>query len=68
MRNKSYPQDILGLFPIEAKIGKVAYKLRLPEVSRIHSTFLVFQLKKQIGLEINYLVWPPIDLDRALLK
>jgi len=35
-----------GPFPIEAKLGKVAYQLRLLENSRIHPVFHVLLLKK----------------------
>lgn len=37
-------------FRIEAKIGQVAYRLKLQPASRIHNVFLVSQLRKHLGV------------------
>ncbi|GJQ98166.1 hypothetical protein Tco_0009305 [Tanacetum coccineum] len=45
-RDKLNPRNV-GPFRVLAKVGKVAYKLELPqELSRVHHTFYVSNLKK----------------------
>lgn len=67
-RNQKLSPRYFGPFPVEARVGKVAYKLSLPSSARIHPTFHVLQLKKHIGTAVSAPTLPPIGSDGALLK
>lgn len=56
------------LLSVEAKVGKVAYKLELPLGSRIYTTFHVSQLKRHVGKQSVQTALPILGLDGAKLK
>ncbi|KAA3467585.1 Retrotransposable element Tf2 [Gossypium australe] len=68
MRNQKLSPRFYGPYPIEAKIGQVAYRLKLPEGEKIHSTFHVLQLKKHVGSAIQSPTLPPVGTDGSVLK
>ncbi|GKE53412.1 hypothetical protein Tco_1488568 [Tanacetum coccineum] len=65
-RGKLNPRYI-GPFKIIAKVGTVAYRLELPEqLSRVHSTFYVSNLKKCLSDETLVIPLDEIQIDDKL--
>lgn len=68
MRNQKLSPKFYGPYPVEAKVGQVAYRLKLPEGTRIHPTFHVSQLKKHVGSAIHSPTLPPVGTGGSVLK
>ncbi|KAK9726784.1 hypothetical protein RND81_05G236800 [Saponaria officinalis] len=80
--NQKLAHKYSGPFQVEAKIGHVAYKLKLPASAQIHDIFHVSQLKKFVGtlpIAIHIPTWlqgqsvekalqPTAILDRRTVK
>ncbi|XP_035840149.1 uncharacterized protein LOC118487422 [Helianthus annuus] len=65
-RGKLSPRFI-GPFKIIERVGKVAYRLELPEeLSGIHGTFHVSQLRKCLAEETTYIHYDAIEVDNSL--
>ncbi|KAD6796699.1 hypothetical protein E3N88_07595 [Mikania micrantha] len=65
-RGKLSPRYI-GWFKILARIGKVAYRLELPdELSSIHPTFHVSHLRKCLVDETSHVLYDEIEIDDKL--
>jgi hypothetical protein len=57
----------IGLFPVLAKLGNVAYQLELPpSMEGVHNMFHVSQLKKYLKPPINVVVDDVASLDADL--
>ncbi|WJX50794.1 hypothetical protein P8452_37049 [Trifolium repens] len=60
--NQKLAARYFGPYPVVARVGAVAYRLKLPEESRVHPVFHVSLLKKAVG-PYNEEVALPVDLD-----
>ncbi|XP_048433256.1 receptor-like protein 11 [Pyrus x bretschneideri] len=63
--HKLHPK-FYGHFEVLEKVGEVAYKLKLPETSKIHPVFHVSGLKKYIGPDVNPVPLLPLVTDDGL--
>jgi hypothetical protein len=55
LRSKYY-----GSFEVIERIGKVSYRLNLPEGSQVHPVFHVSQLKERVGTGVSVSVDLPV--------
>ncbi|KFK25816.1 hypothetical protein AALP_AA8G165200 [Arabis alpina] len=57
--NQKLSARYYGPYEVEARIGAVAYKLKLPKESKVHHTFHVSLLKAAIGSSLTPTALPP---------
>jgi hypothetical protein len=57
----------IGMFPVLAKMGNVAYRLELPpSLVGVHNVFHVSELKKYLKLPVDVVVYDVAPLDAIL--
>ncbi|KFK26976.1 hypothetical protein AALP_AA8G317800 [Arabis alpina] len=57
--NEKLAARYYGPYEIEARVGPVAYKLKLPPTAKVHHTFHVSQLKASLGSALVPSTMPP---------
>ena len=57
-----------GPFEVLAKVGSMAYKLKLPENSKLHPVFHVSSLKKHLGSQNSPTTPLPIITEKGILQ
>ncbi|GJT91570.1 retrotransposon-related protein [Tanacetum coccineum] len=69
-KQHKFSQKFYGPFEIIAKVGQVAYKLKLPAQAQIHDVFHISQLKKDRGplVPMDSVMLPQCDKEGTLLK
>ncbi|GJR38606.1 putative mitochondrial protein [Tanacetum coccineum] len=69
-KNIKFSQNFYGPFKIIAKVGQVAYKLKLHAQAQIHDVFHISQLKKYRGppMPMDSVMLPQCDKEGTLLK
>ncbi|KAH1047564.1 hypothetical protein J1N35_038348 [Gossypium stocksii] len=66
--NQKLSPKCFGPFKVEARVGRVAYRLQLPQGSKVHPTFHVSQLKKHVGAAPVQAELPLVDAHGAWAK